>query len=299
MSTNVAGGVTSRRRTEPETLRHPSERTAFVMCVLSSAAVVAAAIAVLVVGTEFFHDHPVVGRHVRSFQVIAAAAILVFPATFIGRHGRMSVARGNAVEVTSTHFPELHRELVRACAKLGVDDVPRLFIGQVQNGMSEVICIHGGRTAIVIDGDRLVPTDWRNALDWLSFIIAREVGAVRLGHARWWVELLTAYAKRIPGLRNPLLVSWMYSRDRCGALAVPNGVRGLVVESVGKDLIDEVDVLAFIEQPAPHGFWGWYGAMLQKKPSLIARARALYTARFFDLDADRARESARRMERSS
>lgn len=130
---------------------------------------------------------------------------------------------------------------------LGIDRIPELYIGRDLKVPARAFTIRGGRSAVVLDA-RLVDKSWTDGLDWLTFVMARALGAIRLGHTQWWVELFTVYARRIPGVRTPLLVKWTLSRDRCGAFVVPDGIRGLLVEAVGNHALTSVDVPAFVTQ---------------------------------------------------
>jgi hypothetical protein len=280
-------------------LRDPSERLALILCVLVNLCAVALAIAVVFAESDWLHQHPRIESRIGAFRAIAVAAILAFPATIFGRHARDAMMHGGAVRVTPTQLPELYAALVHACDKLGLDDVPELYLGRLKDDEkpATVIRLHGhGRTAILLDADLLLDKQWKRGLDWISFVVAGQVGAIRLGHYHWWVEMLTAYTKRIPGLRTPLFMAWTYSRDRCAAWAVPDGLRGILMPAVGKDLIWDLDVLEWVSQPVPSGFWGWYGAMTNKTPHLLKRTRALYDAGLFDRERDRACQEVRREE---
>jgi hypothetical protein len=282
-----------------ERLRDPLERLALILSVLVNLCVVALALAVVFAEPNWLHQHPRIESHIGAFRAIAVAAIVAFPATFLGRHARDAMTRGGGVRVTPTQLPELFEMLVRLSNKLGLDEVPELYVGHLNDDEkpATVIRVHSlGRTAILLDADLLLDKQWKRGLDWISFVLAGQLGAIRLGHYHWWVEMLTAYTKRIPGLRTPLFMAWTYSRDRCAAWAVPDGLRGILLPAVGKDLIWDLDVLEWVSQPVPSGFWGWYGAMVNKTPHLLKRARALYDAGLFDHERDRACQEERRAE---
>jgi hypothetical protein len=293
---HMQGDIGLRREQDDvvERLRDPNEPLALALCIFGNVVIVMLAVFVVLAGTEWLVDHPRLGDRVGTFRAIAIAAILAFPATMIGRRSNVPLAHGNAFRVSERQFPALHEELLRACAKLGLDEIPDLYVGRVEGALATVFSAHGRRHCIVLDGDKLFDKHWKRGMDWISFILAREVAAIRLGHTHWWVELVTSYAGRVPGVRSPLLIAWARSQDRCAAYVVPEGVRGLVVEVTGKDLIWDFDVIGFVTQPVPSGFWAWLATVRRRRPSIVARAQALYQAGLFDLERDRARQRASR-----
>jgi hypothetical protein len=286
---SAASDSVGTRGADIERLRDPHELRALVACILANVVVVALAIGILLAGTEWLVGHPRLGHRVETFRVIAIAAVVAFPATVIGRRVSLTAAEGNGVRVSPAHMPELYDELRRACTKLGLDHVPELFLGRVNGAPAAAYSTGAGRSAIVLDADLLFDKEWQRGIDWIAFVLASAVGAIRLGHTQWWVELTTAYVQRIPGLRTPLFVAWTRSRDRCAAFVVPHGIRGLLIEATGKDAIWDVDVGEFMSQPLDAGFWDVVATMRAKRPTILHRARALYDAGLFDLEKDRAR----------
>src|SRR5689334_7233939 len=206
-------------------LRHPSEPLAFAACVIANVAVIAIASGLVLAGTEWLAAYPFVANRVQELRIITIAAVISFPATIIGRHVALHEARGNGVRVTAEAYPELHAELVRISRVLGVDPIPELYLGRVKGAPAAAHAVVGKPSCVVLDTDTIFDKEWREGSDWISFVLAGAIGSIRLGHTRWWVEIFTAYAKRIPGVRSPLLIAWTFSRDRCAAFAAPGAVR--------------------------------------------------------------------------
>lgn len=282
-----------------EELRHPGERPALLACVFTNITIVVMAAMVIFAGTEWLETRPLVHKYVTTFRALAIAAIVAFPATAVWRHVHLYEAKANGIRVSQRQFPELHAALLHACQKLGVTHVPELYIGRIHatHGGDEIMAVHsiyGAPHCIVIDSDWLVDKVRTTGLDFKAFVIARGVAMIRLGHTRWWVEMLTLYVKHIPGLRRPLLMSATYSRDRCAAYAVPEGVRGLLIEATGKDMIWTLDLEEVLAQPLPTGAWPWLVALHRERPHLLERIHALYEAGLFDLRRDLEVESERR-----
>jgi hypothetical protein len=259
-------------------LRHPSEPRALALCILANLFVVAIAIGIVLSGAAWLSTHPRLSEHTHELRLISIAAIIALPAAFVGRHLAYSDARANGVRVTSAAYPELHAALVRISSALGLQRRPELYLGHVEGGPAMAHSMFRARSCVVLDAEKLFVKDWAADLPWISFVLASALGALLLGHTRWWIELFTAYARRIPGLRTPLLIAWTYSRDRCAAYAVPDGVRGLLVEAVGKNMVSNIDVAAFINQPESRGLWARLSSLRRKAPHLVDRVAALSDA---------------------
>jgi hypothetical protein len=266
-------------------LRAPGENTELVVCIVANALIVALAFAVVIAGSDWLETHPFVARHIESIRAFALAGIVALPAMPFSRRIALQVARGDGVRVGDAQFTELHEQFLCACRKLMVEPVPELYLARGIKGPSVAYSTRE-KSVIVVNAD-LIDANWRDGIDWLSFAMAGAVGSLCLGHTRWWVELLTGYAARVPVLRTPLLVKRTYSRDRCAAYVIPHGIRGLLVEAVGKDAVRSVSIGRFVAQSRdPRGVWDSLSSLRQKCPTIGARARALYEAGLFDETRD-------------
>jgi hypothetical protein len=292
----------SRRDTEDrssvdiEWLRCPGERTALALCIASNVFFVLLAWTVIIAGSDWLDAHPFVAKHSDWIRALAIAGVVALPVLPLSRHVVLHLVRGSGVRVGEAQLPELYEELLRACRKLGIDPIPELYISHRVEGPAEAYSAAGGRrgSIVVLNAD-LVPTNWKEGFDWLAFEMAGALGALRLGHTRFWVTLLTGYAGRVPGLGAPMRIKRAYSRDRCAAFVVPDGIRGLVVEAVGKDAVANVAIDEFVAQDKDcHGVWDSLGAFQLRTPPIPVRARALYDAGLFDMKRDVERDRERR-----
>jgi hypothetical protein len=266
-------------------LRAPGENAELAVCIVVNALIVALAFAVVIAGSDWLETHPFVARHIESIRAFALAGIVALPVTPFSRRVALQVARGDGVRVGDAQFTELHERFLCACRKLMVEPVPEFYLARGIQGPS--VAYSTQRKSVVVVNADLIDANWRDGVDWLTFAMAGAVGSLCLGHTRWWVELLTGYAARVPVLRTPLLVKRTYSRDRCAAHVVPDGIRGLLVEAVGKDAVRSVSIGRFVAQSKdPRGVWDSLSSLRQKCPTIGARARALYEAGLFDETRD-------------
>lgn len=291
MSVEVLDGILRPSGGDVSRLRSPYEVPAVAMCMAVNLGLVVCALVVVTAGWEWLESRPILAERRAELWVILGFALLALPAAFVGRHAHLVNARGNGVRVSATQLPELHEILRRECDALGMAEVPELFVSHELEEMAIAYEV-GGRSSVVINADLLFNEQWRSRLDVIAFAIGHGLGALRLGHTRWWLDMLTAYAIRIPGLRTPVLEAYTFSRDRCAAFVVPGGIRALLLQAVGKELLDDADVRSFIEQARSFegGFWAWISGLARRTtPHTCGRVRKLYDAGLFDLERDLSR----------
>lgn len=286
-STTVEAPSPPRRRD----LRHPLEIPALIGCVVANALIIAFAIDVVWFGSSWITRHPALAQHVTALRTIATAGILALPATVVGRHVGRHLERGNGIRLSPAQLPACHELLVKACRRLGVEQVPDLYLvpRSVLEGMSASYSVFGKRSVVALSAE-LFGKEWEKNERAIAFAIGHAVGALRLGHTRWWLEMLTTYATRVPFVRAPVRAVFTFSRDRCGAFVEPDGILGLIIHAAGKELARGIDVPSFVDQAMSYGgFWSWVAGAYREKPHLLVRARLLYEAKLFDYARDVAR----------
>jgi hypothetical protein len=269
-------------------LRHPLEPFVVAACVVLNALIVCLAIALVWFGSAWLGRHPLAARHVDAFRALAIGSILAFPGTALGRHVRAYADRGNGIRLSKAQLSLCHELLVKACRKLGVDELPDLYLVPRSDleSMSAAYSIIGKRSLVAVSTE-LFGREWEKNERAIAFSIGHAVGALKLGHTRWWLELLTAYGVRLPFLRTPMRAVLDFSRDRCGATVEPDGISGLIIQAAGKELVRKIDVASFVDQAMHYGgFWAIVASMGRKRPHLMLRARLLYDAKFFDYERD-------------
>lgn len=271
-------------------VRHPHERRILLLSVAANLAIVGAAVAVVLLAPGWLSSHPRAAAAVARVRLVALAAILALPLLGFLRVARWMLIHENSVRVGPDQLPQLHDVLQEQCRALGVAE-PALYVSALPSmGLSDAVALgREGPRAIVL-GDRLFGGLDRLAArrDVHAFLIAHELGRIALGHASWWSELLLGYLKRIPILRLPLVRVQTYSRDRFAARLAPDAVRGLVVPACGGEILDHVDVGAFLRDalaPAPRSLAARVAAAMRKEPHVAERLRELHRHGFLARDA--------------
>lgn len=116
-------------------------------------------------------------------------------------------------------------------------------------------------------------------MDVISFILAHELGAVRLNHTSIWNEMLLTYVSAIHWLRKPLERVRTYSRVRYGAALTPTGFRGLLINATGRRLMDQGNIEDYLSQSRKYGgLWSYINVFFEPKPQVLMRINQLRAA---------------------
>ena len=267
-----------RGHTEAE-LRHPWERGVYVASVVVNVLVAAASVGVILLGAEWLGTHPFIAQHIDRIRLLAIAAVLALPAAAILRGTRRTTFLGNAVPVSHAQFPELQETVARHCERLGMVEAPELFLA---GGLDRCHAFSAwGRDYIVVGGPLLEVPDPGVRRDGLAFALGSALGSIRLGHTRWWDDVLLAYVERVPILGAPPAAVRTFSCDRYGAFLAPEGLVGLVVEASGGDMLPEVAPEVYVREASHFDVanpWVWVAAVWRSRPHVSGRLRRLLNA---------------------
>ena len=107
-----------------------------------------------------------------------------------------------------------------------ISEIPALYIADQANGISEAFAAWHHQFIVIRPVYFIVPLEEVRPI--YEFEIGRELGRIRLGHTRWWEELLVAYVVKLPLLRNCCTPAPTRTTD---AAARPDSVRGLTGRS--------------------------------------------------------------------
>jgi len=261
-------------------LRRRSDTVVFVASVLVNLALFLLAILLIEHGSAWLDQYPRLAKRAQDVRALAIALLAAPPALVFLRHRRRSLAAGNGLRLSDKQLPDLYRTLVRYCDRLGQREIPSLYIAEPAKGYSEAFAAWHHEFIVIRPVYFIAPLEEVRPI--YEFWIGRELGRIRLGHTRWWEELLVAYVVKLPLLRNPLLHARTYAYDRYGAYLAPDSIRGLIVFASGRQILKLVDVPAFVAQAESHrGFWPWLSNLTRSEPHVTFRLRALMDAGLF------------------
>ena len=267
-------------------LRHPLERRVYVVFVVLNFALAAAAVWLAVRGPGWLSRHPWLKDYIVHIRVVAVTAVLSVPAVVFLRNARHAGVRGNSVRLSAGQVPEIHEVLQSHCRRLGMASMPELYLSEdAISGSSQAYS--AWRCDYIVLGTDFLQRDLERVREVFTFQLGRELGRIRLGHTRWWDEMLIAYVVKIPYLRNVLLHLRTFSNDRYGAFLAPEGLLGLLALASGRRMLHSVNVPDFLRQVREfRGRWVRPSELLEARPHVLSRVSALYEAGLFRLEDD-------------
>jgi hypothetical protein len=259
-------------------LRHPWERAIFFGSVLLNLGIMVGAYFLLRTAHDWLREHPLAAKTLKHAEVLATALVFAPPAIVLVRNARRGLVLGNTVRVSKQQIPEMYAVLERQCRQLGLDQVPDLHVSDAAIKQPAHAFSVWRKEYIVITQHFAEPTLDINR-DVVSFMLASELGRIRLGHTRWWYELALAYVIRIPYLRNPMTQVEIFSQDRYGAFLEPGGVRGLIAQASGRRMLQAVNVEDYLDQTREYGgVWAFLSNLTRSTPHVAYRIQALWKA---------------------
>jgi hypothetical protein len=257
-------------------LRDPLERPVFIASAVVNFVLMGLAIALIFYQPAWTKTHPVIGKDIGFLRVLAITALIGIPLLVLNRNRREASIRGNSVRVSEQQFPEVYAVLRDHCKTLGMTKLPELFIsGSTIAPYSKTFS--SWRESYIVLHQIVFDIDDRKTMDVISFLIAHELGAIRLNQTAVWNEMLLTYVSSIKWLRNPLERARTFSRDRYGAALTPTGFRGLLINAVGRRLMGQVNIPALIAEERRYGgFWSGLNTFFEPRPQLFVRMRRLH-----------------------
>ena len=259
--------------TEESGLRHPWERAIFLASVMVNLGIMVGAFFLLRTAHGWLQEHPLLAKTLKHVEVLATALVFAPPAIVLVRNARRGFILGNSVRVSKQQIPEMYAVLQRQCRQLGLDQVPDLHVSDGAIKQPAHAFSVWRKEYIVITQHFAEPTLDTNR-DVVAFMLASELGRIRLGHTRWWYELALAYVIRIPYLRNPMTQVETFSHDRYGAFLDPGGVRGLIAQASGRRMLQVVNVPDYLDQVREYGgVWAFLSNLTKSTPTLHTESR--------------------------
>jgi hypothetical protein len=259
-------------------LRHPLERPVFLATVALNFLLMAFAIALIFYEPAWVKSHALLSKEISLLRALAITALIGIPLLVLNRNRREASIRGNSVRLSDKQFPEIYAILQDHCRRLGMREIPELFItGSSITPYSQTFS--SWRENYIVLHQVLFDIDDRKTLDVVSFTLAHELGAIRLNQTAVWNEILLTYVSTLKWFRNPLERVRTLSRDRYGATLSPTGFRGLLIYAVGRRLMDHVNVEEYFAQSRRyHGIWPYLNVFFQGRPAVFIRLHRLREA---------------------
>jgi Zn-dependent protease with chaperone function/competence protein ComGC len=210
---------------------------------------------------------------VTIFGLIYAAIFAVF--LWLGNGLMTARLRSEAIKVTEHQIPELDASFREVCARLGMTQIPSLYVVQAGGALNAFAARHAGRDFVVVFSDFLEALGPDSPE--MKFILGHELGHLKSRHIL--KQILLA-----PGLFFPLLGpayrrSWESSCDRHGAFAaadVGSAVRAMLTLSGGRERGRSLNAEAFASQHREErGFFVSLHELISTYPTLSRRVTDL------------------------
>lgn len=203
---------------------------------------------------------------------------LVFALAALFGHGlALGRVRGNSVRVSERQFPQLHRLAAAHARRLGMEQVPAIYLMQSGGLLNAFATRFLGRDFVIIYSD-VLELALAQGEAAVGFIVGHELGHVWRGHLKY--RWLTAPGRLFPYLGPAYSRACEYTCDRIGAFCQPEGaISGLLALAAGKQLHTHVDVREFAAQAeTDKGFWVRRAEIISSHPRLPKRVAALLKA---------------------
>lgn len=183
--------------------------------------------------------------------------------------------KGTAVKITAEQFPDLHKRIVDAAAKIGQSPVPDAYLMHADGAFNALATRFLGRNFLVLYSDIVdALEDQANAID---FYIGHELGHIHRGHLKWLPVLIPS--RMIPLLGAAYSRSREYTCDRYGCSVCDrpeDALRGMAALAAGAKRWKTLDLDRYIaQQDDSRGFWMSFNELLSPYPWLVKRAGAL------------------------
>jgi Zn-dependent protease with chaperone function len=250
--------------TTPRQLINPRERFYYAAMVVVS---------LLAYGGLIFAglSNPEVGTSIIAYSLMFALLALFAQGLALGR------IRGNAVRVSAKQFPLLHRMAAEQSRRLGLEDVPSVYVVESGGLLNAFATRFLGRDFVIVYSD-VLELALAQGEAAVGFIMGHELAHIWRGHLkhRW----LTVPGRFVPYLGAAYSRACEYTCDRIGAYCQPEGaISGLLVLAAGKQLHAHVDVKEYAAQAeTERDFWTKRVELMSTHPLLPKRVAALLKA---------------------
>ena len=191
-------------------------------------------------------------------------------------HGLLAAhLKSEAVRVNENQLPELHAVFLKACQKLGLTNIPKLYVLQAGGALNAFATKFAGRNFVVVYSDFL--DAFGPASPEIEFILGHELGHLKSNHIG--KRVLLAPGIFLPLIGPAYLRACEASCDRYGAFVAANldaAMRAMLTLGGGKQHGQTLDASAFASQHwDERGFFVSWHELSSPYPTLSQRVQNL------------------------
>ena len=184
---------------------------------------------------------------------------------------------GNAVEVTPNQFGDLFAQYTDVAAEMELKNLPRLYLANgngALNAFASKCTVR--RSYVVIYSDLLDLMYEHGDVNGVRFILAHELGHVKLNHVAIWRIVMNVIPDYL-WIGRSVTRAQEYSADRVAMHYAPEGASSMMALFAGKRLYRRVDIDAYFQSFDRHkiGFWARVSNIVSTHPQGHRRMRAI------------------------
>lgn len=206
---------------------------------------------------------------------VLSYALMFFLFYCFAQSALISYIKGMGVRITAEQFPDLDRQILACCAKLGLEREPEAYLMQMGGSLNAFATRFLGRDFLVLYSD--VVDGLHDNPDALNFYIGHEIGHIKRKHLSWSTVLLPASILPLVGAAYSRARE--YTCDRHGLAACEHPVNaefGMAALAAGGRRWRTMNKSAFIEQSREtEGFWMSFHELVGDYPWLVKRMAAV------------------------
>jgi hypothetical protein len=252
--------------------------------VLLNVLIVIAAFFVFFEGADWLSTHPLLAKYRTHLKALGTAIILAPVGVTFLRNTRRAHVVGNSIPISPEQLPELYEIYMRQCRRLELNPPPELYFSN--RALKEPSHAYASwKKEFVVVGSSFLQPDLKPMLPVLAFLMGRELGCIQLGHTHWVNDLLLAYTKKVPYLKNPLERVFTLSEDRWGAFLAPEGLLAFVAMASGRVILPSVNVSAYLQKVSKlHSLWLFLSNFTTDELPIATRLHALLDLGLYRLE---------------
>ena len=208
---------------------------------------------------------------VSTFGAVLLYVLLFLVIYLFAQSGFIAYLRGNAVQLGAKQFPDLYRQYIEACEKIGIETIPTAYL-LMSNGVLNALATRFLRRHYVVLYSSVVEA-LRSRPEALRFYFGHELAHIKRGHlSLQWLKLP---ASLLPLLGAGYRRAQEYTCDLHGLAASSShedALAALAVLGTGGERLSQCNVGEFIDQQqASGGFWMSYHELTNDYPWLCKR----------------------------
>jgi Zn-dependent protease with chaperone function len=187
----------------------------------------------------------------------------------------ISWIRGTGAMLSEGQYPELHKVVRECAARIGMHDMPEVFLLHGDGIFNAFATRFLGRNFVVLYSD--IVDALENNPGAVRFYVGHELGHIHRGHLKWMSFLLPA--RLVPFIGAAYSRACEYTSDRFGHLCCSrpeDSVHALSVLAVGGKKAGSLNVERYLEQVRhSSGFFMSFHEFLSPYPWLVKRIAAV------------------------